>query len=118
MSKRYTDHVSDEPLDIIRANECESQLESICTNRFRRLWNEIVGLQAALEIVGPPDGKIDLVALVAEISAPELLREALLKVRAQRDEYKRQADGYYREAAIAYDKVGVLERAAAKPGGI
>jgi hypothetical protein len=45
---RYTDFVSDEPLEIIRANECESQVGSLSTKRFRRLWNEIVDLRAQL----------------------------------------------------------------------
>jgi hypothetical protein len=35
----YVDHVSDEPLDIIRSNKCESQIGSLCTSRFRALWN-------------------------------------------------------------------------------
>lgn len=44
----YTDNVSTEPLDIIRANECESQVGSLATSRFRAMWNEIARLRAAL----------------------------------------------------------------------
>lgn len=44
----YTDAVSDEPLEIIRANECESHVGSLGTKRFRALWNEIERLRAAL----------------------------------------------------------------------
>lgn len=50
--KLYDDFVSDEPLDIIRANECESDLPSLCTKRFRRLWNEILTLRAQLDTGG------------------------------------------------------------------
>ena len=45
---RYETFVSDEPLSIIRANECETDLTSLCTMRYRRLWNEIVDLRAKL----------------------------------------------------------------------
>lgn len=41
----YTEFVSTEPLDVIRANECESQVGSLCTDRFRALWNEIERLR-------------------------------------------------------------------------
>jgi len=41
--------VSDEPLEIIRANECEYDPGSLSTRRFRRLWNEIVDLRAELK---------------------------------------------------------------------
>lgn len=37
----YTDFVSDEPLSIIRANECESQMQSLCTMRFRAVFNAL-----------------------------------------------------------------------------
>lgn len=37
-----------EPLDVIRANECESQVGSLSTKRFRRLFNEIDRLHAEL----------------------------------------------------------------------
>jgi len=40
---------STELLDIIRANECESQVGSLVTQRFRAFWNEIERLRAALE---------------------------------------------------------------------
>lgn len=63
-----------------------------------------------LAIVGPPDGAVDMIALVAEIATPELLRQALVKVREQIDEYKRQADGYHNEVAKALDGLKALER--------
>lgn len=56
---KYQSFVSDQPLDVIRANECESELSSLSTSRFRRLWNEIedlresnAGLVKALEAIG------------------------------------------------------------------
>ena len=45
----YTDSVSTEPLDNIRSNECESDVGSLCTRRFRALWNEIERLREALD---------------------------------------------------------------------
>lgn len=48
MGDRYESDVSSEPLGIIRANECESNIGSLCTMRFRRLWNEIVDLREQL----------------------------------------------------------------------
>lgn len=42
----YNQFVSDEPLHIIRVNECESDLTSLSTKRFRTLWNEIERLRA------------------------------------------------------------------------
>lgn len=42
----YTDFVSDEPLEIIRANECEYDPTTLSTKRFRALWNEIERLRA------------------------------------------------------------------------
>lgn len=44
----YKDFVSTEPLDVIRANECENQLGSLCTARYRALWNEIERLRNLL----------------------------------------------------------------------
>lgn len=44
----YRDHVSDESLDIIRANECDAPI-NLATKRFRRLWNEIESLRARLD---------------------------------------------------------------------
>lgn len=57
----YTSQVSDEPLDLIRSNECESQVGSLCTKRFRALWNEIERLRA----------------IEAALSQPETVREAV-----------------------------------------
>src|SRR3972149_2234923 len=100
----YTDFVSDEPLDIIQANECEAQ-PGLATNRFRRLWNEIerlrdelaakeIELNYAAEAVlywrnkvqssdTPPTNKVgkmsdrdqELRVLMAFESLPELTRE-------------------------------------------
>lgn len=36
----YTYGVSDEPLEVIRRNECDAD-ENLSTSRFRRLWNEL-----------------------------------------------------------------------------
>lgn len=44
----YYNHLSPEPLDIIRANECDSRLESLTTHRFRTLWNEIERLRSII----------------------------------------------------------------------
>lgn len=44
----YTHGVSDEPLEIIRANECDAQ-ENLATSRFRALWNEIERLKKDAE---------------------------------------------------------------------
>lgn len=39
------DTASTEPLDVIRANECEASL-SLATRRFQALWNEIERLRS------------------------------------------------------------------------
>lgn len=54
----YKDFVSDEPLDVIRANECQHpRVDSVATTRFRRLFNEIEKLQAEVErLSGSADG--------------------------------------------------------------
>lgn len=41
----YTDFVSEEPLDVIRANECEYNVQGLVTKRFRAFWNEIERLR-------------------------------------------------------------------------
>lgn len=46
----YKDFISDEPLDIIRSNECDSQVGSLATARFRRLWNELEQAQQKLSL--------------------------------------------------------------------
>lgn len=48
---RYTEHISTEPLDVIRCNECEYQVGSLGTARFRTLWNEIEHLVDVLKLV-------------------------------------------------------------------
>jgi hypothetical protein len=40
----YRDFVSDEPLAVIRANECENDIGSLATKRYRALWNAIEAL--------------------------------------------------------------------------
>lgn len=45
----YRDFVSDEPLEIIRHNECNSLDGSLSTKRFRRFWNEIVTLRTRIQ---------------------------------------------------------------------
>lgn len=40
----YRDFVSDEPLDVIRANECENDVGSLVTKRFRTLYNAVEAL--------------------------------------------------------------------------
>lgn len=46
---KYHDFVSDEPLNIIEANECStSDLNSLATKRFRRAFNEIERLEREL----------------------------------------------------------------------
>jgi hypothetical protein len=42
---KYTEFVSEEALEIIRNNECEAQIGSLATARFRRLWNAIENLR-------------------------------------------------------------------------
>ena len=50
MTERYTESVSNEPLEIIQVNECNYHLgTSLCTQRFRRLFNEIVDLREQLD---------------------------------------------------------------------
>jgi hypothetical protein len=44
----YLKNVSDEPLDIIKANECEGGEVSLTQQRFRRLWNEYERLRVRL----------------------------------------------------------------------
>lgn len=44
---RYTEGVSAEPLEIIRANECDDGFNTLTRSRFRRLWNELQAAQAA-----------------------------------------------------------------------
>jgi len=58
MMTRYVDFVSDEPLDSIRANECEYRLHELSTQRFRRLWNEIEVLRA--ELAGKQNAPMDI----------------------------------------------------------
>lgn len=41
-------NASTEPLEIIRANECEADL-NLATKRFQALWNEIERLQGLLQ---------------------------------------------------------------------
>jgi hypothetical protein len=36
---------SDEPLEVIEANECKTQFGSLCTRRFRRVFNELAALR-------------------------------------------------------------------------
>lgn len=48
MSARYESFVSNEPLEIIRINECDARPD-LATSRFRRLWNEIVDLREAAQ---------------------------------------------------------------------
>lgn len=43
------DRASTEPLEIIRVNECETDVGSLATNRFRALWNEIERLRSGVE---------------------------------------------------------------------
>lgn len=50
--KQYDTFVSDEPLEIIRYNECEDGEMGLRLKRFRRFWNEIVRLNAALQSRG------------------------------------------------------------------
>jgi len=46
---KYTHHVSDEPLDNIRYNECDNpHTLNLAAQRFRRLWNEIEELRERL----------------------------------------------------------------------
>lgn len=46
---KYETFVSGEPLEVIRANECENpRVNAITVERFRRLWNEIEDLRAKL----------------------------------------------------------------------
>lgn len=48
----FKDFVSTEPLYSIRYNEAESgQIGSLCSQRFRRLFNEIEGLQSLVSVV-------------------------------------------------------------------
>lgn len=49
MDERYTEHVSTESPELIRANECEYNIGTLVTYRFRRLWNEIVDLREQLD---------------------------------------------------------------------
>jgi hypothetical protein len=49
MNDRYNEHVSSETPELIRANECEWNIGTLVTYRFRRLWNEIVDLREKLE---------------------------------------------------------------------
>ena len=52
--KRYP-LASEEPLDIIRRNECEAPM-SLVTSRFQALWNEIERLRAeSARASGAPD---------------------------------------------------------------
>jgi hypothetical protein len=51
-------NASTEPLEIIRANECEAD-PSLTTKRFQALWNEIERLRSALA-----DASVDLTVLV------------------------------------------------------
>ena len=44
----YTSDVSDEPLSVIQANECEYRLSTLATRRFRRVFNEIESLRGEL----------------------------------------------------------------------
>jgi hypothetical protein len=44
----YTRAVSDEPLDIIRLNEAETDIFSLSSKRFRRLFNELEHARAVL----------------------------------------------------------------------
>jgi hypothetical protein len=44
-------NASTEPLEIIRANECEATQYELATKRFQALWNEIERLRAGLEQV-------------------------------------------------------------------
>lgn len=48
MDERYTEHVSTESPELIRENECEYNVGTLVTYRFRRLWNEIVDLREQL----------------------------------------------------------------------
>jgi hypothetical protein len=41
-------NASEERLDVIEINECPPDGHSLCTRRFRRLFNEIAKLQAEL----------------------------------------------------------------------
>lgn len=51
MSIVYKYLVSDEPLDIIRVNECNADLYLLTTQRFRRMWNEYAAAEARLAFV-------------------------------------------------------------------
>lgn len=63
---RYTEFVSDESLDVIRANECEYDAPSLSTKRYRRMWNEIVDQRVAIAEARAVFGKLDLAGLHAE----------------------------------------------------
>lgn len=45
----YYDYVSDEPLEIIEANECSHHEMELSTKRFRRVFNEIHKLRRTLQ---------------------------------------------------------------------
>jgi hypothetical protein len=50
----YVENVSKEALEFIRENECEGYCRSgdMARSRFRRFWNEILSLRAALKKAG------------------------------------------------------------------
>lgn len=59
MDERYIEHVSTESPELIRENECEYNIGTLVTYRFRRLWNEIVDLREQLDAARrtTPDSK-------------------------------------------------------------
>lgn len=86
--------------------------QNICNGIESDLVDTNAMLERALKIVGPPEGKIDLVGLVAGIAEAPLLRQALLKVREQREEARNglaaailwacNAEGGYTELSSKY----------------
>lgn len=64
----YKDDVSDEPLEIIRINECEYGHLSVHLTRFRRLWNEIEkGRQLARMVANGNFNQADVIKLAREL---------------------------------------------------
>ncbi len=95
---------STEPLEIIRANECENDVGSLSTARFRRLFNE---LDAAMQ-PAPADSALVAAAQFAQRVLASLTDTATIQTTTVVNAYAqvREAELALRQALAGASKVG------------
>lgn len=84
----YYDFVSEEPLDIIEANECSTNdLSLLATRRFRRVFNELYRLRRELAGVRSTSGSIP--------TGYRLLKDTTFAERSYPEHLSHESGSYY-----------------------